>query len=100
MKFLLEQGANPNYSLFAASDRQMIRLLVRHGAIVDDPSFEYETPFLGSVMWSRFDKKHFRLLMKYGPRGDIKDADGKTAIEIMSRKRDPEFQRMAEDLAR
>ena len=131
-KFLLEQGANPNYSLFAASDRQMIRLLVRHGAIVDDPSFEYETPFLGSVMWSRFDKaeellklgadvdavdekgrnalhlmlkkgsdkKYFRLLMEYGPRGDIKDADGKTAIEIMSRKRDPEFQRMAEDLAR
>jgi hypothetical protein len=38
--------------------------------------------------------------MKYGPRGDMKDADGKTASETMSRKRDPEFRRMAEDLAR
>jgi len=130
VKLLLERGANPNYSLFAAADARMIRLLVRHGAIVDDPSID-ETPFIGAIGWSRFDKaeellklgadvnavdekgrtalhlmlakgsdkEHFRMLMKYGPRGDIADADGKTAIDVMSRKRDPEFRKMAEKLA-
>ncbi len=129
VKFLLEQGADPNYSLYTR-DTKMLRLLVRHGAVVDDPCFD-ETPFLGAVSNSRFkqaeellklganvnavDKKgrtalhmmlkkdsdgeHFRMLMKYGPRGDMKDSTGKTPIEIMSRKRDPEFRKMAEQLA-
>jgi hypothetical protein len=130
VRFLLEQGGNPNYSLFAAADAKMMRLLVKHGAIVDDPS-SGGTPFLGAVMWSRFekaeellklgadvnavdekgqtalhlmlkkgsDKEHFQMLMKYGPRGDLKDKSGKTAIDILSRKRDPDFKKMADRLA-
>jgi hypothetical protein len=132
VKFLLEQGADPNYSLWAAGDAKMVRLLVRHGATVDDLSVDNETPFLGSVMWSRFDKaeellklganvdavdakgrtalhlmlkkgsdkKHLQMVMKYGPRGDLEDVDGNTAIGILSRKRAPEFRKMAEALAR
>jgi hypothetical protein len=44
------------------------------------------------------DKKHVRMLMKYGARGDIENAEGVTAAEIMVRKRDPEFRRMASHL--
>jgi uncharacterized protein len=44
------------------------------------------------------DKPHFRMLMAHGVRGDIKNKKGETAKEIMSRKRDPEFREMAEQL--
>jgi hypothetical protein len=40
------------------------------------------------------------MVMKYGPRGDLEDVDGNTAIGILSRKRAPEFRKMAEALAR
>ena len=43
------------------------------------------------------DKKYIRMLMRYGARGDVKNAKGITAAEIMSRKRDPEFRKMAEE---
>jgi hypothetical protein len=39
------------------------------------------------------------MLLKYRPRGDLTDARGKTAKEIMLRKRDPELRRIALELA-
>jgi ankyrin repeat protein len=45
------------------------------------------------------DKKHLRTMIRYGARGDVKDAGGATAAEIMMRKRDPEFHAMAEELS-
>jgi len=45
------------------------------------------------------DKKYVRMLVKYGARGDLKDASGRSAAEIMQRKRDPEFRALAEKLA-
>jgi ankyrin repeat protein len=45
------------------------------------------------------DKKYIKMLMRYGARGDLKDATGLTAAEIMSRKKDPEFRKMATQLA-
>ncbi|HEY5009128.1 MAG TPA: ankyrin repeat domain-containing protein [Caulobacteraceae bacterium] len=45
------------------------------------------------------DKAHFAMLIAHGARGDIPDKAGVTAAEIMRRKRDPDFQRMAEQLA-
>jgi ankyrin repeat protein len=44
------------------------------------------------------DKKYFAMLIAHGARGDIKNKDGVTAAEIMRKKRDPEFRRMAEQL--
>jgi hypothetical protein len=40
----------------------------------------------------------FRLFVAHGARGDIPDASGRTVAAIMRRKRDPEFQRLAEGL--
>jgi ankyrin repeat protein len=132
-RFLLERGANPNYCLWAAGhnrDLEAIRLLVRHGADVNDPSVD-ESPLLGAVKWSHFDaaaallelgadpnyrdshgmtalhymlkkssdKKHLRMLIAHGARGDIPDAKGVTVAQIMRRKRDPDFRRMADRFA-
>jgi uncharacterized protein len=45
------------------------------------------------------DFEHFAMLTRYGARGDIPGPDGKTAIEIMSRKKDVRFQRLASRLS-
>lgn len=129
---LLTLGCNPNYCLFAASwnhDLAAIRLLVRHGAEVDEHTDEDDggTPFLGAIKWSFFDaaeellklgadvntkdgkgmtalhlmlkkgsdKRHFSMLIAHGARGDIPGPNGQTAAEIMRRKKDPDFRRMA-----
>src|SRR5688572_2521558 len=44
------------------------------------------------------DKRYVRMLVEYGARGDLRDAKGQTAAEIMSRKRDPDFRKMATNL--
>ena len=45
------------------------------------------------------DKAHVRMLLRRGARGDIPDPDGRTAIDIMRRKKDPDLRGMAEELA-
>jgi ankyrin repeat protein len=45
------------------------------------------------------DKRHFRMLLRYGVRGDLKNEKGDTLAELMSRKRDPDFKGMANDLS-
>lgn len=132
-EYLLKQGSNPNYCIWAASFQNniaAIRLLVSNGADVNDRSVD-ESPLLGAIKWSRFkpaeellklgadadyqdrhgmtalhymlkkgsDKQHFAMLIAAGARGDITDAKGMTAVEIMRTKRDPDFRRMAEQLA-
>lgn len=131
--FLLRRGSIPNYCLWAAGfveNIEAIRLLVRHGANVNDHSVVEESPFMGAIKWSHFkaaeellklgadvnyvdpvgmtalhymlkkgsDKKYFAMMIAHGARGDIKNKDGVTAWEIMGKKRDPEFRKMAEEL--
>ena len=45
------------------------------------------------------DIRHFRTFAAYGARGDIPGHDGRTAAEILSRKRDPAFHAVAAQLA-
>lgn len=132
-KWLLNEGADPNHSLWAAGFQDnvdAIRLLVRFGADID-PVTEDETPFLGAIKTSHFKgaaemlrhgadvnyvdpkgmtalhymlkkdspKEHFGFLIAAGAKGDIAGPDGKTAREIMGRKKDPDFRAMAERLA-
>jgi hypothetical protein len=44
------------------------------------------------------DKKHFAMLIAAGARGDIPNKDGVTAAQILRRKQDPDFRRMADQL--
>jgi hypothetical protein len=132
-EFLLERGSNPNYCLWAATfveNIEAIRLLVRHGANVNDPSDVQESPFISAIKWSHFkaaeellklgadvnyrdptgmtalhymlkkssDKTYFAMMIERGARGDIANKDGVTAAELMRKKRDPQFQKMADQL--
>jgi len=45
------------------------------------------------------DFEHFAMLAKHGARGDLPGPDGKTAIEIMCRKKDERFRKLAWRLA-
>jgi ankyrin repeat protein len=44
------------------------------------------------------DKKHFAMLIAHRARGDIRNRDGITAAEIMRKKKDPDFRKMADQL--
>ena len=124
-RFLLEQGCDPDHSLFAAAwnrDIPAIRLLREFGAPLSDQML------LDAVGWSRFEAveeflrqgcdvnvvgadgrtalhvmlkkdsapEHLRMVIGFGARGDIPDRDGKTAAQILSRKKDPAFRALAE----
>ena len=74
-KVLLELGADPNYR-----DRRgmtALHYMLKKGS----------------------DKRHFAMLLAHGARGDIGNAQGITAIDLLSRKKDPAFRRMTEKLA-
>jgi uncharacterized protein len=46
------------------------------------------------------DKAHFQMLISHGARGDIPGPDGQTAADLLSRKKDPVFRDMADQLRR
>jgi ankyrin repeat protein len=86
-EFLLKRGSNPNYCLWAAGfveNIEAIRLLVRHGANVNDHSAVEESPFIGAIKWS-----HFRAaeeLLKLGADVNYVDPVGMTALHYMLKK--------------
>lgn len=63
-----------------------------------DEFVEGGTP-LHRMLAKGMDKRFFRLFVDHGARGDLPDRDGHTAADIMQRKRDGEFQRIALQLA-
>ena len=86
-EFLLKRGSNPNYCLWAAGfveNIEAIRLLVRHGAKVNDPSAVEESPFLGAIRWSHF--KSAEELLKLGADVNYQDPTGMTALHYMLKK--------------
>lgn len=88
-RHLLERGASPDHSLFAAcynNDREMIRLLVKHGAALEEVA-EDSNPVLDAVKFSRF--LGAEELLKAGCSPDFRDSRGNTALHIMLKKGAP-----------
>lgn len=84
---LLKLGCNPNYSLFAAAwneDRATIRLLLEHGADIEEGADRGDTPLLGAVGWSKFGPAEELLLGGANP--DARDGKGRTALHLMLKK--------------
>jgi ankyrin repeat protein len=69
--------------------------LLKLGADVDSKDFKGMTA-LHCMLKKGSDRKHLAMLIAHGARGDIKNRDGVTAAELMRKKRDPEFQKMAD----
>lgn len=84
---LLEREANPNFCLFAAvwnEDGATIRLLLEHGADIEEGAERGDTPLLGAVAWSKFGPAE--TLLSAGADPDAIDAGGRTALHLMIRK--------------
>ncbi|WP_447725007.1 ankyrin repeat domain-containing protein [Sphingomonas koreensis] len=87
VEYLLKRGANPNFCLFAAAwneDSAMIRLLLNHGANIEEGAERGDTPLLGAVAWSKFGPAE--TLLAGGANPDAIDVNGRTALHLMIRK--------------
>uniref|UniRef100_A0A183CNC1 ANK_REP_REGION domain-containing protein n=1 Tax=Globodera pallida TaxID=36090 RepID=A0A183CNC1_GLOPA len=81
---LLKRGCDPDFCLFAAAwneDRATIRLLLRHGADIEEGAERGDTPLLGAVGWSKFGPAEELLLGGANP--DARDGKGRTALHLM-----------------
>lgn len=47
------------------------------------------------MLKKRSDERHFRMIARYGARGDLPNREGVTAVEIMARKRSEAFRKLA-----
>lgn len=86
-EYLLKRGCNPDFCLFAAAwneDRATIRLLLTHGADIEEGAGRGETPLLGAVGWSKFGPAEE--LLDGGANPDARDGKGRTALHLMLRK--------------
>jgi len=84
---LLRRGCTPNYCLWAAAwndDPEMIRLLVAHGADIEDFTAPGEKPLLWAVKWSKF--RAAEALLELGAEPDAQDGAGRTAVHCMLKK--------------
>lgn len=54
---------------------------------------------LHAMLKKSSDAEHFQMLARYGARGDIPDAEGRTVAQLLRRKRDPVLRQVAETLA-
>ncbi len=73
-KFLLDNGADPDYQ--DASGMTALHYMLKKGT----------------------DKIHFEMFVRHRAHGHIRDQQGRSAAEIMLRKRDPYFQKAAKSL--
>ena len=60
---------------------------------------EHGMTALHYLLKKRSDKKHIRLVLQYGARGDLENADGVTAVAMMRRRRDADLRELAAGLA-
>jgi ankyrin repeat protein len=107
IELLVKRGADidpvtedetPFLSAVKQSHFQAAEVLLAHGANVNFQD-SHGRSALHYMLKKGSDARHFLTMIRYGARGDLKDAEGHMPAEIMSRKRDPEFRRLCSRLA-
>lgn len=107
IKLLLKHGANieaiaegetPLLGAVKMSRFAKAEVLLKAGA---DPDFKDQSGMtaLHYMLKKGSDLQHFHMFTRHNAKGDIKDAAGKTARDILLRKRDKGFHEIAERLA-
>jgi hypothetical protein len=70
------------------------RLLLDRGANVNHQDSRGMTA-LHHLLARQVDARHIALVMKYDPRGDLTDRQGRSVSAVMARKRDPAVKKLA-----
>jgi hypothetical protein len=93
------EGGTPLLHAIQYSRFEGVKALLAAGANPDAKDAKGRTA-LHRMLAKGMDMRFFDLFARHGARGDVPDADGATALDIMRRKRNAGFQRLAERLAR
>jgi ankyrin repeat protein len=91
------EGGTPLLHAIQYSRYAGVRALLEMGADPDAKDAQERTA-LHRMLTKGSDKRFFHLFAEHGARGDIPDKDGRTVADIMRRKKDPEFHRLADRL--
>jgi ankyrin repeat protein len=91
------EGGTPLHHAIQYSRLKGARALLAAGADPDARDASGRTPF-HRMLSKGLAMQWFHLFAKHGARGDIPDANGRSAADIMRRKKDPAFHRLAERL--
>jgi hypothetical protein len=90
-------GGTPFLGAIEWSRFEAAQLLLELGADVNAADRKGRTA-LHMMLKKGSDGRHFEMLTKYRPRGDIPGPDGQTALDLLRRKRDPALRRLAEQM--
>ncbi|MEM7020066.1 MAG: ankyrin repeat domain-containing protein [Pseudomonadota bacterium] len=91
------EGETPLLGAVKYSKFQAAKVLLDAGA---NPDFQDTSGMtaLHCMLKKSSDKQHYQMFLKHKARGDIPNAEGKTAIDLMRRKRDSEYHEIAAQL--
>ncbi|HVM99114.1 MAG TPA: ankyrin repeat domain-containing protein [Caulobacteraceae bacterium] len=93
-----QEGTTPFLGAVKCSHFAEAEVLLELGADVDHKDDAGLTA-LHLMLKKGSDARWLEMLARHGARGDIADPEGRTAIEILRRKRDPAFHAIADRLA-
>ena len=93
------EGGTPLLHAIQYSRFEAAKALLRVGADPNAKDAKGRTA-LHRMLSKGSEKRFFYLFVEHGARCDIPDANGRTVADIMSRKKDPDFCRIAQRLAR
>lgn len=94
----MADGETPLLGAVGWSRFPMAEVLLENGANPNARKVNGDTAF-HMMLRKNSEVVHLQMFAYFGAHGDIPDAEGRTAIDLLRRKRDPEFRALAEELS-